>query len=73
MPPVTHSLRKFDVGDKANIVINPSVHGGMPHRRFQGQTGVVIGSQGRAYMLEVRQGGKTKVVLAAPEHLRKQK
>jgi large subunit ribosomal protein L21e len=39
--------------------------------RFHGRTGVVVGTQGEAYMLEVRDGGKMKRIIVRPEHLRK--
>ncbi|MCD6461812.1 MAG: 50S ribosomal protein L21e [Thermoplasmata archaeon] len=71
MPPVTHTLLELKEGDKAAIVIDPSVHKGMPHRRFQGLTGVVVGKRGDAYILQVRVGDKMKTVLSRPEHLRK--
>lgn len=69
-PPVTHSLRKFEENAKVAIVINPSIHKGMPHPRFQGLTGVVKERRGDAYLIEVRTGGLYKIVIARPEHLR---
>ncbi|MDG6220788.1 MAG: 50S ribosomal protein L21e [Candidatus Thermoplasmatota archaeon] len=71
MPPVSHSLIKFDAGEKASIIIDPSIHHGMPHRRFQGLTGTVVDKQGRCYLVKVKVGNKDKIVLANPEHLRK--
>jgi large subunit ribosomal protein L21e len=59
------------VGEKAHIFLDPSIHHGMPHLRFHGKTGTVVGAQGRAFVLAVRDGNKTKTVLARPEHLRK--
>lgn len=59
------------MGDRASIVIDSSVHGGQPHHRFHGMTGTVAAKQGRAYVLAVRVGGKTKKAVVAPEHLRK--
>ncbi|MCK4718824.1 MAG: 50S ribosomal protein L21e [Thermoplasmata archaeon] len=73
MPPVTHSLIMFETGEKASIVIDPSIHHGMPHRRFQGLTGTVMGKQGRAYVVNVKVGNAKKTVVANPEHLRKVK
>lgn len=69
--PVTHQLQQFAVGDLASITIDPSVHKGQPHARFQGRTGRVVGSQGKAYLVQVYEGGKAKAVLARPEHLRR--
>ncbi|MBO6084350.1 MAG: 50S ribosomal protein L21e, partial [Candidatus Methanomethylophilaceae archaeon] len=51
------------------IIIDPSVHKGMPFSRFHGLTGVVIGQRGAAYEVSVKDGNKTKIVVARPEHL----
>jgi large subunit ribosomal protein L21e len=72
MTPITHSFIDFEIGEKASVVIDPSVHGGQPHIRFQGLTGEIVGKQGRAYVLEVRAGKKLKQVIIGPEHLKKQ-
>lgn len=72
LPPVTRVLQTFENGEKANIIIDPSIHKGQPHRRFYGQTGTVIGKQGRAYLVEVKAGRKKKTLVVWPEHLRKQ-
>jgi large subunit ribosomal protein L21e len=42
----------------------------MPHRRFQGKTGIITGIQGRAYIVSVKDGNMKKTVVARPEHLR---
>jgi len=42
----------------------------MPHRRFQGRTGEIMGSQGRAFIVSVKDGNMQKTVVARPEHLR---
>jgi large subunit ribosomal protein L21e len=72
LPPVTRVLQTFEEGEKASIIIDPSVHSGQPHRRFYGLTGTVVGKQGKAYLVEVRAGNKMKTVIVGPEHLRKQ-
>lgn len=71
LSPITHEFQDFDEGDKVNIVIDPSVHRGMPHSRFHGKTGTVVGTQGRAFVVKVKMGGKQKTVISRPEHLRK--
>ncbi len=53
------------------MVIDPSVHSGQPNKRYHGFTGTVVEKRGRAYVVAIRQGGLTKKVIAAPEHLRK--
>jgi large subunit ribosomal protein L21e len=71
MTPITHEFREFDVGEKVSVVIDPAVHYGMPHMRFQGKTGVVTGKQGRAFVVDLYVGNKLKTVVARPEHLKK--
>ncbi len=70
LPPLSRIMYEYQVGEKALILLEPSVHKGMPHRRFHGKIGVIIEKRGRAYVLEVRDGNKIKKVIARPEHLR---
>ena len=72
LPPVTRVLQTFEEGEKAKIIIDPSVHKGAPHVRVYGLTGTIVRKQGRAYLVEVRAGKKMKTVIVGPEHLRKQ-
>lgn len=62
-------LAEFREGDKASISINPSFQS-IPHPRFQGKTGEVVGKQGRSYYLQLKDGGKIKRILVQPEHLK---
>jgi large subunit ribosomal protein L21e len=71
LTPITRAFQKFDVGEKAHINIDPSIHRGQPHVRFHGLTGTVAGMQGRAYLLDLKVGGKLKQIIVRPEHLRK--
>ncbi|RPJ53640.1 MAG: 50S ribosomal protein L21e [Methanobacteriota archaeon] len=71
--PVTTAIQHFEVGDKVHVVCEPSTHKGMPHRRFHGKTGTIIGQRGRAWMLEVPDGDALKVVIARSQHLKAQK
>ncbi len=66
---ITKSLQTFEEGDRTIIKIDPSVHKGMPHRRFQGHLGTVQGRRGDAYVLKVYDGDKAKTIVARPEHL----
>jgi large subunit ribosomal protein L21e len=73
LPPVTSVIQTFAIGDKVHIVVNPSIQKGMPHRRFHGLTGTIIGQRGRAWMLSIHDGNAEKVVIARPQHLKAQK
>ncbi len=65
-------LAEYDVGEKVIINIDPGVHRGMPHKRFQGKVGTVVEKRGKAYILDIPQRKTSKLVIAGPEHLRKQ-
>lgn len=69
--PITRALQEFEIGEKVCIDIDPSVHKGMPHPRFQGYTGEVEGKQGDAYKVGIRVGKKHKTLLVLPEHLKR--
>ena len=68
--PIARALQKFTVGEKVNIDIDPSIHKGMPHIRFQGHTGEIEGQQGDAYLVGVNIHKKHKKLIIRPEHLR---
>jgi large subunit ribosomal protein L21e len=68
---IRKQLQAFSENDLASISINPSYQN-IPHPRYQGRTGKIVGSQGRAYYLEIHDGGKTKKILVTPEHLIRQ-
>ncbi|HDM60427.1 MAG TPA: 50S ribosomal protein L21e [Archaeoglobus veneficus] len=67
---IRRALQTFEVGQYVHIDIDSAVHKGMPHPRFQGRTGRIIGQRGRAYLVEVRDGGKYKTLIVRPEHLK---
>ena len=71
LSPITHEFQVFEMGEKAHIYLDSSVHHGMPSIRFHGKTGTVIGTQGKAFVLAVKDGNKIKTVLAKPEHMKK--
>lgn len=73
IPPVSSVIQEFEIGQRVHVVIEPSIQKGMPHRRFHGKTGTVIGQRGRAWLLEIRDGDAVKQVIARPQHLRAQK
>ncbi|HUS56403.1 MAG TPA: 50S ribosomal protein L21e [Thermoplasmata archaeon] len=71
LSPITRTFQTFEVGEKANVKIDPSIHKGMPHVRFHGSTGTIAGMQGGSYLVDVKDGNMAKQIIARPEHLRK--
>ncbi|NPA05537.1 MAG: 50S ribosomal protein L21e [Crenarchaeota archaeon] len=70
VPPLSLLMYDYKPGDRVYIKINPSVHKGMPHRRYHGKVGIITGKRGKAYIVEVKVGSKTKILFVRPEHLR---
>ncbi|MET1101681.1 MAG: 50S ribosomal protein L21e [Pyrodictiaceae archaeon] len=70
IPPLSLLLYDYKPGDLVYIKINPSIMKGMPHRRYHGKVGMIVGKRGRAYIVQVRVGKKTKTLFIRPEHLR---
>ncbi|MDP3765022.1 MAG: 50S ribosomal protein L21e, partial [Nanoarchaeota archaeon] len=62
--------QSFEAGQRVNLSIEPSFHKGSYHSRFIGKTGVVKGSRGRCYEVAVKDGGKEKLFIIHPIHLK---
>ncbi|MDD1754204.1 MAG: 50S ribosomal protein L21e [Methanothrix sp.] len=71
--PVVRAIQEFEPGSKVHVLIDPSIHKGMPHPRFHGKTGEITGKRGRAFVLTITDGDATKTLIALPEHLVAQK
>ncbi|MCS7118927.1 MAG: 50S ribosomal protein L21e [Archaeoglobaceae archaeon] len=63
-------LKEFNIGQKVIVDIESASQKGMPHPRYQGKNGVVIGKRGRAYLVQVKDGSKFKTLISRPEHLK---
>ena len=70
---VVRAIQEFETGAMVHVLIDPSIHKGMPHPRFHGKTGEVVGKRGRAFVLRVTDGNATKTLITLPEHLMAQK
>jgi len=62
-------LHSYTVGERVVVKIDPSVHKGMPHRRYQGKVAVITQKKGKSYVVNVTQGEATKEIIVRPEHL----
>ncbi len=70
LSPVSRVIQEFGPGAKVTIILDPGVVKGQPHPRYHGRIGVVRERRGRAYVVEIRDGGSIKKVISRPEHLR---
>lgn len=71
--PPQRAIQEFEEGQKVHLKLDPSVPDGRFHPRFNGHTGEVLGKQGRAFKVQIVDGGKSKTVITRPAHLRAQK
>ncbi|OYT43680.1 MAG: 50S ribosomal protein L21e [Candidatus Aenigmarchaeota archaeon ex4484_56] len=67
---ITKYLRKFKIGEKVAIKIDPSSQN-FPHPRYHGLIGEVINTRGRSYVIKVKAGGTYKTIISTPEHIKK--
>ncbi|UCD45748.1 MAG: 50S ribosomal protein L21e [Candidatus Bathyarchaeota archaeon] len=65
-------LAEYEVGQKVVINIDPAIHKGMPHKRFQGKVGTVVEKRGKSYVLDIPQRKTSKYIIARPEHIKSQ-
>ncbi|MFX1465361.1 MAG: 50S ribosomal protein L21e [Promethearchaeota archaeon] len=69
MPPLSKMTRNYEIGDYVDVDPEPAIHKGLPHRRFIGKTGIVIGKRGRAYLIQIKDKKKEKTLITLPEHI----
>jgi len=67
--PLGRLLHKYVDGEKVVVKLDPSTHKGMPHARYHGRVGIVEEKRGRAYIVRIDEGGKTRELMIRPEHL----
>ena len=72
LPSLSRTLAEYEINSKVNIIIEPSVQKGRPHRRFHGKTGLVLEKRGQSYVVSVTDGNSQKKITARPEHLKAQ-
>jgi large subunit ribosomal protein L21e len=70
LPSLGRLLRIYEEGERVDILIDSSIHGGQPHRRYHGRAGIIRGRRGRSYEVETTLGKKVKLLIIRPEHLR---
>ncbi len=67
---VSFLLREYKVGDKVLVIIDPSQHKGLPHRRYHGKVGTVNAVGRRTVKLAVKLGDKTKTLITRLDHIK---
>lgn len=68
---ITKFFMPFKIGDTAIMNAEPAIQWNLYHQRFHGKSGVVTGKRGDCYELKVKDGGKMKMLIVHPVHLKK--
>lgn len=63
-------FQKFSEGDKVAVIEERSIMSSFP-KKLQGRTGVILGKQGRSYVVKIKDVNREKEFLIAPIHLKK--
>ncbi len=69
--PITRYMQAFETGDCVVVLPDSASNNGMPCPRFKGMAGKINGKRGAAYIVDVMDGNKKKVIAVKPEHLKK--
>ncbi len=67
---VSFLLREYTVGQRALVIIDPSQHKGLPHRRYHGKVGLVRNVGRRTLTLDVKLGNKSKTLITRLDHVK---
>lgn len=62
-------VKSIDVGARVQLVPYSKFED-FPHPRYAGRVGRVIGKRGRAYVVEIPDGGKRKQIITSAVHLK---
>jgi len=65
-------FQSFNIGDKAQLNLEPSVPKGKFCTRYNGKVGLVVGKEGECYNVKIKDIKKEKVILVHPIHLSKE-
>ena len=68
---LTKFFMPYEVGDRAVLVAEPAVQKNLYHQRFHGKSGMIVAKRGDCYELQVKDGGKQKIIIVHPVHMKK--
>lgn len=68
-PKLTKFLYEIENGASVIIKIDSAQQKALPHKRFHGKIGKVIGKRGRGYIVRVDQGNAVRTLIVRTEHL----
>ncbi len=68
---ISEYMKNLKQGDKVTLAVESSVQKGMYSPRFMGKMGIIRSRKGRCYEIDIKDGGKTKTIIAHPVHLKR--
>ena len=68
---ITKLVKTFNEGDKVHISIKSGHFEGMPHPKYRGKLGIVVGARGKSYVVEIMDYAKKKQLILPAVHLEK--
>lgn len=68
--PMRRLLSTFAIGDKVCINLAPSQKG-LPHPRYRGRHGVIVGMRGKSYVIDIKVGNSYKRIIVPGMHLKR--
>ena len=67
---VSFLLREYNVGERALVIIDPTQHKALPHRRYHGKVGTITEVGRRTVSMNVKLGNKTKTLITRLDHIK---
>ena len=67
---VSFLLREYSVGQRALVIIDPTQHKALPHRRYHGKVGTITDVGRRTVTLDVKLCEKTKTLITRLDHIK---
>lgn len=68
---LTAYFQKYKDGDMVTLFAEPGVQNSLYNLRFHGKVGMIVGQQGDCYKVQIHDGGKQKIVITHPIHLKR--
>ncbi|MBW2992938.1 50S ribosomal protein L21e [Candidatus Woesearchaeota archaeon] len=68
---ITKYFQEFDKGDKVLLAAEPAIQVGMYNPRFHSKVGIIESKRGHCYNIQIKDGGKEKILVVHPVHLRR--
>ena len=68
---ISRIFQSFKIGEKVRIMQEPAVHSGMPHPRYKNKIGTISEKRGKSFIVDIKDGKKTKQLISSPVHLSK--